>query len=55
MTPNDVTGFPDGKSFYFTNDNAVKIQRLRNHRAFFSPGSSVGYCHIDEGCKLVSM
>ncbi|KAL0061520.1 hypothetical protein AAF712_011663 [Marasmius tenuissimus] len=54
ITPNDVTGFPDGKSFYFTNDNAVKVQRLRNYRAFFNPGSSVGYCHIDEGCRLVS-
>lgn len=24
LTPNDVVGFPDGKSFYFTNDHAVK-------------------------------
>lgn len=24
VTPNDVTGFPDGKSFYFTNDRSVK-------------------------------
>jgi arylesterase/paraoxonase len=25
MSPNDVVGSPDGKSFYFTNDNPIKI------------------------------
>jgi len=24
-TPNDVVGFPDGRSFYFTNDHGVKV------------------------------
>ena len=24
MTPNDVLGYPDGKSFYFTNDQVAK-------------------------------
>ena len=24
VTPNDIIGFPDGKSFYFTNDHSVK-------------------------------
>ncbi|KAJ8084857.1 hypothetical protein PM082_003634 [Marasmius tenuissimus] len=54
ITPNDVTGFPDGKGFYFTNDHGEKVQWLRDYRSFVRHGSSVGYCHVDEGCKLVS-
>ncbi|KAL0061530.1 hypothetical protein AAF712_011673 [Marasmius tenuissimus] len=54
VTPNDVTGFPDGKSFYFTNDHYDKVSWLREYRSFLFPGASVGYCHVDEGCKIVS-
>jgi len=29
ITPNDVVGAPDGKSFYFTNDHGVKVGLVR--------------------------
>ncbi|KAL0574958.1 hypothetical protein V5O48_007003 [Marasmius crinis-equi] len=54
ITPNDVVGYPDGKSFYFTNDHGVKVSWMRGLRELFSPASSVGYCHVEQGCKLVS-
>ncbi|KAF9268909.1 serum paraoxonase/arylesterase [Marasmius fiardii PR-910] len=54
ITPNDVTGYPDGKSFYFTNDHAHKILLLRVFREFFNPAASVGFCHVEDGCKLVA-
>ncbi|KAL0571719.1 hypothetical protein V5O48_010243 [Marasmius crinis-equi] len=54
VTPNDVVGYPDGKGFYFTNDHGDKVSFMREIRTFFSPKSSVGYCHVDQGCKIVS-
>ncbi|KAG7098599.1 hypothetical protein E1B28_000524 [Marasmius oreades] len=54
ITPNDVIGYSDGKSFYFTNDHGRKVMKLRTLREFFRPAASVGYCHIGNGCKLVA-
>jgi hypothetical protein len=31
MTPNDIVGFPDGKSFYITNDHGTKVGAVSNH------------------------
>ncbi|KAI9456620.1 hypothetical protein F5148DRAFT_1277113 [Russula earlei] len=52
VTPNDVVGFPDGKSFYFTNDHGVKIGLTRWLEWFGLARTSVGYCHVEEGCKV---
>ncbi|KAG7098598.1 hypothetical protein E1B28_000523 [Marasmius oreades] len=54
ITPNDLIGAMDGKSFYFTNDHAHKVLLLRTLREFFNPATSIGYCHVDDGCKLVA-
>ncbi|KAF8198076.1 hypothetical protein BJ912DRAFT_56680 [Pholiota molesta] len=51
-TPNSVTGSPDGKSFYFTNDHGVRVGLVRLLDMLGRKSSSVGYCHIDEGCKI---
>jgi len=51
IAPNDVIGSADGKSFYFTNDNAAKVGLMRYAILFGAKHSSVGYCHIDDGCK----
>ena len=31
MTPNDVVGSPDGKSFHITNDSGTKVGAVSNH------------------------
>lgn len=31
VTPNDVFGYPDGESFYFTNEASVKTGLVRPH------------------------
>ena len=67
-TPNDLVGSPDGKSFYFTNDHGVKTGYVRRtylglpvaylfsqtrYLEFLGLArTSVGYCHVDEGCKI---
>ncbi|KAL0956031.1 hypothetical protein HGRIS_002204 [Hohenbuehelia grisea] len=51
-TPNDVVGYSDGKSFHFTNDHGSKSGFLRTIELFDISRASVGYCHIDEGCKI---
>ncbi|KAI0276382.1 serum paraoxonase/arylesterase [Russula aff. rugulosa BPL654] len=51
-TPNDLVGSPDGKSFYFTNDHGVKIGFSRYLEYLGFAWTSVGYCHVDEGCKI---
>ncbi|THU95632.1 calcium-dependent phosphotriesterase [Dendrothele bispora CBS 962.96] len=53
-TPNDLIGYPDGKSFYFTNDHgSFKTGALRTLRNYFTSIGSVGYCHVEHGCSLV--
>ncbi|KAJ7579296.1 hypothetical protein C8J56DRAFT_965373 [Mycena floridula] len=52
LTPNDVVGSPDGKSFYFTNDCASKTGALRDIRNIFTASTNVVHCHLDEGCKV---
>jgi len=56
ITPNDLVGSSDGKSFYFTNDAGAKtgLMRLLHQVILRTPVSSVGYCHVDEGCKLAT-
>ncbi|TFK75385.1 serum paraoxonase/arylesterase [Pluteus cervinus] len=52
IAPNDVVGSSDGQSFYFTNDHGSKIRFARSYIEIFSPASSVGYCHVNDGCKF---
>ncbi|KAF5370703.1 hypothetical protein D9758_002025 [Tetrapyrgos nigripes] len=53
-TPNDVTGFSDGKSFFFTNDHGPhKTGTLKGLRNMFTSIASVGYCHVEHGCSIV--
>ncbi|KAH8107861.1 hypothetical protein BXZ70DRAFT_17235 [Cristinia sonorae] len=55
VTPNDVVGYPDGKSFYFTNDHAVKTGFYRQLELIFNlTSTSVGYCHTHDGCKIAA-
>ncbi|KAF8160653.1 hypothetical protein B0H34DRAFT_795541 [Crassisporium funariophilum] len=51
VTPNDVLGSPDGRSFYFTNDHGARVGLSRYLHFLGSKHSSVGYCHLDEGCQ----
>ncbi|KAH9007999.1 hypothetical protein EDB85DRAFT_2069107 [Lactarius pseudohatsudake] len=51
-TPNDLVGSPDGKSFYFTNDHGMKLGFTRFLEFLGLARTSVGYCHVDNGCKL---
>ncbi|KAF8813942.1 serum paraoxonase/arylesterase [Phlegmacium glaucopus] len=51
ISPNDVLGSADGKSFHFTNDNGAKVGLMRYSNLLGVKTSSVGYCHIDHGCK----
>ncbi|KAJ3863572.1 hypothetical protein EV359DRAFT_73547 [Lentinula novae-zelandiae] len=53
LSPNDVAGDANGKGFYFTNDHSFKISHVRTLRNVFS-STSVGYCHLDHGCKIVA-
>ncbi|KAJ7599304.1 hypothetical protein C8J56DRAFT_916389 [Mycena floridula] len=52
MTPNDVSGSADGKSFYFTNDRPSKNASYKDILGLFISRTSVGYCHIDTGCRI---
>ncbi|KAF8329845.1 uncharacterized protein EI90DRAFT_2973517 [Cantharellus anzutake] len=56
LTPNDVAGSPDGKSFYFTNDHSSRVDPWeRRIQLWFNPSkNSLGYCHIDKGCKIAA-
>lgn len=53
-TPNDITGASDGRSFYFTNDHGVKVGFTRYLEFLGLARTSVGYCHIDNGCRVVA-
>ncbi|KAF8478277.1 serum paraoxonase/arylesterase [Gautieria morchelliformis] len=54
ITPNDVVGYGDG-SFHFTNDNRSKHGIMRTVDIYLRLSStSVGYCHIEHGCKLAA-
>ncbi|KAJ4467964.1 serum paraoxonase/arylesterase [Lentinula edodes] len=52
VSPNDVVGEADGKGFFFTNDQGSEISKSYN---LFSATTSVGYCHLDHGCKFVAL
>lgn len=59
ITPNDISGSADGKSFFFTNDEPARSgpegKWARVRRLWFNaPITTVGYCHVDEGCKTVA-
>ncbi|EMD37607.1 hypothetical protein CERSUDRAFT_114255 [Gelatoporia subvermispora B] len=55
MTPNEVVGTADGKGFWFTNDHGSKTDWTREIEMFFPiPTTSVGYCHVDFGCKIAA-
>ncbi|KAG6907905.1 hypothetical protein DXG01_006960 [Tephrocybe rancida] len=51
ISPNDLVGYPDGQSFYFTNDHGTKVG-LFHGLEIFRRSSTVGYCHSHTGCKL---
>ncbi|KAI0305564.1 hypothetical protein B0F90DRAFT_1699080 [Multifurca ochricompacta] len=51
-TPNDIVGSSDGRSFYFTNDHGVKVGFTRILEFLGLARTSVGYCHVDDGCKI---
>ncbi|KIK67334.1 hypothetical protein GYMLUDRAFT_37431 [Collybiopsis luxurians FD-317 M1] len=52
IEPNDVTGFGDGKRFYFTNWRNKRGGVTSQLRAMFTSFSSLGYCSED-GCRIV--
>ncbi|KAJ7829138.1 hypothetical protein B0H13DRAFT_2679930 [Mycena leptocephala] len=56
--PNDVVGSPDGKSFYFTNHVYTRTPQNEIfayfHNVIIKGRASIGYCHIDKGCKLAA-
>ncbi|EIW83168.1 calcium-dependent phosphotriesterase [Coniophora puteana RWD-64-598 SS2] len=55
ITPNDVMGSSDGKSFFFTNDYGIKAGWRRTLNLLLQlSGGSVGYCHLHTGCKLAA-
>ncbi|KAJ2930284.1 hypothetical protein H1R20_g6831, partial [Candolleomyces eurysporus] len=51
LTPNDLTGTPDGKAFWVTNDYGVKTGLIRDLDLLGRATTSVVYCHETEGCK----
>ncbi|KAJ3772107.1 hypothetical protein FB446DRAFT_65717 [Lentinula raphanica] len=53
VSPNDVAGFPDGKRFYFTNWFNRKTGFALMARNLLTYFTSIGYCHSEQGCKLV--
>jgi len=54
-SPNDVVGSPDGKSFHFTNDAGAKTGFTKKVDIVLRrPVCSIGYCHVDEGCKFAT-
>ncbi|KAJ3505043.1 hypothetical protein NLJ89_g7625 [Agrocybe chaxingu] len=52
ITPNDIVGADDGQSFFFTNDNGIRVGFTRYLGVVGHKAASVGYCHIDDGCKF---
>ncbi|KAM6502126.1 hypothetical protein JOM56_002103 [Amanita muscaria] len=52
ITPNDITGYGDGKSFYVTNDHGEKISLWRYLDFLGRASTSVVYCNTDTGCKF---
>lgn len=50
-TPNDVTGTPDGASFWVTNDHGAKTGFTRQLDKLGRASTSVVYCNESEGCK----
>ncbi|EJD43579.1 calcium-dependent phosphotriesterase [Auricularia subglabra TFB-10046 SS5] len=57
ITPNDVSGSPDGKSVYYTNSEGKKLSwqfTLERVSFLFKSDSSVGFCHVDTGCFLAA-
>ncbi|KAG5637986.1 hypothetical protein H0H81_002347 [Sphagnurus paluster] len=52
ICPNDVVGYPDGQSFYFTNDHGEKVGLMREFDILGRASTSVGYCHVEHGCKF---
>lgn len=55
QTPNDVVGTTDGKGFWFTNDHGVKIGYERLIEGYLRLSrTSVGYCHVVDGCKIAA-
>ncbi|KAG8743252.1 hypothetical protein FRC10_012296 [Ceratobasidium sp. 414] len=55
ITPNDVVGSANGQEFWFTNDHHVKVGLMRQvYMILGIKSSSVGYCHVDEGCKIAA-
>ncbi|KAF7361957.1 Serum paraoxonase/arylesterase 2 [Mycena venus] len=54
VTPNDIVGSPDGKSFFFTNDHDTKTSKMRLLHLIGLEYGSVGYCDVESGCKYVA-
>ncbi|KII92103.1 hypothetical protein PLICRDRAFT_36894 [Plicaturopsis crispa FD-325 SS-3] len=54
ITPNDVVGHPDGRSFHFTNEYGAKTGFTRVLEKAGYVAASVGYCHLDAGCRIVN-
>ncbi|KAJ7045403.1 hypothetical protein C8F04DRAFT_1025033 [Mycena alexandri] len=52
LTPNDIVGSPDGDSFFFTNDHSSKTSPMRYLSVLGLESGSVGYCHVQSGCKF---
>lgn len=55
-SPNDIVGSNDGKSFWFTNDGShvLRFSTFRPQHFFGRRYGSVGYCHVDHGCKIAT-
>ncbi|KAJ7142025.1 hypothetical protein C8R43DRAFT_580192 [Mycena crocata] len=53
LTPNDLVGSPDGKSFFFTNDHPAKTGLMRSTPVALVgyKFGSIGYCDVDSSCK----
>ncbi|KAH6914437.1 serum paraoxonase/arylesterase [Coprinopsis sp. MPI-PUGE-AT-0042] len=51
ITPNDLIGSADGKSFYVTNDRGAKVGLSRELDLLGLAATSVVYCDVNEGCK----
>ncbi|QRV94112.1 hypothetical protein RhiJN_22130 [Ceratobasidium sp. AG-Ba] len=55
VTPNDIVGSSNGKEFWFTNDHGAKTGISRTLDMYLHiKSTSVGYCHLDTGCKIAA-
>ncbi|KAF8647126.1 hypothetical protein AX16_006957 [Volvariella volvacea WC 439] len=54
ITPNDIAGSSDGQSFFFTNDHGEKIGWRHELELLGRASSSIGYCHVEHGCKFAA-